>query len=80
MAVDLSSGPQVVVLNPYGAAWVYTKRIVYSSRGHLESLKAEHQCGKPLLRVERADYVFEPMPPPTWRAGRARARPSIGTG
>ena len=78
--MDLSSGPQVVVLNPYGAAWVYTKRIVYSSRGHLESLKAEHQCGKPLLRVERADYVFEPMPPPTWRAGRARARPSIGTG
>jgi hypothetical protein len=62
MPVDLSSGPRVVVINPYGAARVYSQRIVYSQSGQFESFAPQYHCGKPLLRVSRADYFFEPLP------------------
>jgi tetratricopeptide (TPR) repeat protein len=60
--LDLSRGARAVVINPYGAAWVYTQGIVYSENSDMDSPDAEHHCGEQVLRLERAHYRFEPTP------------------
>lgn len=60
--VDLSLGTRAAVINPYGAAWVYTQAIVYSVSADQDGGNTVQHCGESFLRVDQADYRFSAPP------------------
>lgn len=57
--VDLSIGARAAVINPHGAAWVFTEGVVYSASGNKDNNPPVVYCGEPFVRISKAEYRFE---------------------